>query len=194
MSSSSIFPALAEPIRIGDLEVRNRIISSGHDTVLVHDGTVSDELVAYHEARAAGGVGLIVVQVAGVHETARYTSHVLMATTDDCIPGYRRLADVVHGHGSGILGQLFHPGREITESSDGTMPVALAPSAVPTERFRVMPRAMTGAEIDEVLDGYSAAAVRLREAGLDGVEVVSSHGYLPAQFLNATTKIGRAHV
>lgn len=189
MSSSSIFPALAEPIRIGDLEVRNRIISSGHDTVLVHDGTVSDELVAYHEARAAGGVGLIVVQVAGVHETARYTSHVLMATTDDCIPGYRRLADVVHGHGSGILGQLFHPGREITESSDGTMPVALAPSAVPTERFRVMPRAMTGAEIDEVLDGYSAAAVRLREAGLDGVEVVSSHGYLPAQFLNATTNL-----
>lgn len=189
MTSPAIFPALAEPIRIGDLTVRNRILSSGHDTVLVHDGAVTDDLIAYHEARAAGGVGLIVVQVAGVHETARYTSHVLMATSDECISGYRRLAAAIHRHGSAAIGQLFHPGREITESADGTMPVALAPSAVPTERFRVMPRPMTEAQIQDVLDGYAAAAVRLRTAGMDGVEVVASHGYLPAQFLNPSTNL-----
>ncbi len=52
-------------------------------------GVPNEQLVAYHKARAEGGAGLIIMQVAGVHETARYTSHLIMATTDDCIPGYR---------------------------------------------------------------------------------------------------------
>lgn len=178
------FPHLFSPLRIGSLVLRNRILSSGHDTVMAHDGQVSDQLVAYHEARAAGGVGLIVMQVVGVHETARYTAHVLMATDDDCIAGYRRLAEAVHAHDTVLFAQLFHPGREIMESQDGSSPVALAPSAVPSERFRVMPRAMTRTLIDEVVAGYAGAAARLQRSGVDGVEVVASHGYLPAQFLN----------
>ena len=68
------------------------------------------------------GAGLIVMQVAGVHETARYTAHLLMATSDDCIPGYARVAGAVHEHGCALFGQLFHPGREIMESQDGTAP------------------------------------------------------------------------
>ncbi len=136
------FPHLFEPLRIGSVTLRNRIVSSGHDTVMAVDGFVTDQLIAYQAARAAGGVGLIVVQVAGVHESARYTSHVLMATEDACIPGYRRLAEAVHAHGTAIVGQVFHDGRELMESLDGTLPVALAPSAVPNERFHVMPRAM----------------------------------------------------
>ncbi|WP_030267507.1 FAD-dependent oxidoreductase [Streptomyces violens] len=184
MSGEQQFPHLFRALRIGATTLKNRIVSSGHDTVLVRDGQVTDELVAYHEARAAGGVGLIVVQVAGVHESARYTTHVLMATDDTCIEGYRRLADAVHRHGARAVGQIFHPGREILESRDGSAPVAWAPSATPSERFHVMPRAMTVAEIQEVIQGYGAAARRLRAAGMDGVEIVASHGYLPAQFLN----------
>ncbi len=128
------------------------------------------------------------LQVVGVHETARYTSHVLMATDDEAIDGYRHLADVVHEHGT-VLFALFDPGREIMESQDGSAPVALAPSAVPSERFRVMPRAMTHQLIDEVVAGYVDAARRLQQAGLDGVEVVASHGYLPAQFLNPQVNV-----
>ncbi|QNS06117.1 oxidoreductase [Streptomyces xanthii] len=183
------FPHLFSPLRIGPVTVRNRILSSGHDTVLVEDGAVTDALVAYHEARAAGGAGLIVLQVSGVHPSARYTTHVLMATDDDCVPGYARLAETVHRHGTRIFGQLFHPGREILESADGSAPVAWAPSATPSERFHVMPRAMTEAEIEEVLDGYGQAARRLCAAGLDGAEVVASHGYLPAQFLNPKVNV-----
>ncbi len=189
MTATPVFPLLASTLRVGHLELRNRIVSSGHDTVMVHDGLVTDDLVAYHEARAAGGAGLVVVQVAGVHETARYTSHVLMATDDFVVPGYQALVDAVHRHGAHVFGQLFHPGREITESRDGTTPVAWAPSAVPSERFRVMPRPMALAEIEEVLDGYAGAAARLARAGVDGVEVVASHGYLPAQFLNPATNL-----
>ncbi len=115
-------------------------MSSGHDTVMAVDGEVTDQLVAYQEARAAGGAGLIVAQVAGVHATAKYTSHVLMADDDSCIPGLTRLADAVNtATARPSFQQLFHDGREMMESEDGTMPVALAPSAVPERAVHVMP-------------------------------------------------------
>ena len=178
------FPHLFEPLQIRGKRLKNRIMSTGHDTCLPTDNRVNDKLIAYQRERAAGGVGLIVLQVAGVHDSARYTSHVLMATDDACIDGYRQLAEACHAHGTVVLSQLFHPGREIMESADGLLAVAYSASSVPNERFRVMPRALDQAMIDEIVQGYASAARRLHQAGLDGVEVVASHGYLPAQFLN----------
>src|SRR4029079_348581 len=151
-------PSLFSPLRIGHLTLKNRVSSSGHDTGLAADGVITDALIAYDEARAAGGVGLIVVQVAGVHETARYNSHLLMATSDQCIPGYRRLAEACHAHGATVFGQLFHPGREILETGEGTAPVAYAPSAVPNQRFHILPRPMSIGLIADIVDGYGAAA------------------------------------
>lgn len=182
--SHAAFPHLFEPLVLRGKRLKNRIMSSGHDTSMPTDNRVNAQLIAYHRARAEGGVGLIVLQVAGVHDSARYTSHVLMATDDECIDGYRELADICHAQGTVVLSQLFHPGREIMESADGLLAVAYSASGVPNERFRVMPRALDQAMIDEIVSGYAAAARRLHQAGIDGVEVVASHGYLPAQFLN----------
>lgn len=181
---TTAFPHLFAPLQIRGKRLKNRIMSSGHDTSMPTDNLVNEQLIAYHRARAEGGVGLIVLQVAGVHDSARYTSHVLMATDDACIDGYRRLAETCHAHGTLVLSQVFHPGREIMESSDGLLAVAYAPSGVPNERFRVMPRALDQEMIDAIIQGYADAARRLHQAGLDGVELVASHGYLPAQFLN----------
>ena len=178
------FTHLMQPLRIRGCTLKNRIMSTGHDTTLPVDGTVNAALVAYQEARARGGVGLIVLQVSGVHETARYTNHVLMATDDDAIAGYRSVAQAVHRHGTVLFGQLFHPGREIAEADGGLLSVAYAPSAVPNERFHVMPRALKQPLLDAIVHGYGDAARRMQTAGLDGVEIVASHGYLPAQFLN----------
>jgi len=183
-TSPHAFRHLFEPLQIRGKRLKNRIMSSGHDTSMPTDNRVNERLIAYHRARAEGGVGLIVLQVAGVHDSARYTSHVLMATDDTCIDGYRRLAETCHAHGTLVLSQIFHPGREIMESSDGLLAVAYSASCAPNERFRVMPRALDQAMIDEIVGGYAAAARRLHQAGIDGVEVVASHGYLPAQFLN----------
>lgn len=181
---TSAFPHLFQPLQIRGKRLKNRIMSSGHDTSMPTDNLVNEQLIAYHRARAEGGVGLIVLQVAGVHDSARYTSHVLMATDEACIDGYRRLTESCHAHGTVVLSQIFHPGREIMESADGLLAVAYAPSAVPNERFRVMPRALDQDMIDEIIQGYADAARRLHQAGLDGVELVASHGYLPAQFIN----------
>lgn len=182
--SSSIFPTLFTPVTIGKMVVRNRIVSTGHDTVLPEDGAAGDALIAYQEARARGGAGLIVVQVAGVHRTARYTSHMLMAADDSCIPGLRELAARCHSHGAKVISQIFHPGREVMEGDGGLLMPALSASSTPSERFRTMPRRMRIAEIREVIDAYGAAAARIAAAGLDGVEILASQGYLPAQFFD----------
>ena len=178
------FPHLFSPLTMRGVTLKNRIFSTGHMTTLVNDGEPNDALVAYHEARAAGGAGLIIVEVATVHESAVFTTHTIMATSDACIPGYRKIAEACHAHGCKVFGQLFHPGRELIESLDGSAPVSFAPSATPNERFHVMPEPMSRAMIAEVVAGYGDAARRMIAAGLDGVEIVASHGYLPAQFLN----------
>ena len=182
--SDALFPNLFQPLTIRGTTIKNRIMSTGHDTCLPHQGLVNDAYIAYQQARAKGGVGLIVTQVAGVHETARYTAHLIMATTDDCIPGYTKLAEACHEYGAAVVSQLFHPGREIMESANGLLAVTYSASATPNERFRMMPRPMSHAMIAEVVQGYADAARRMHQAGLDGVEFVGSHGYLPAQFLN----------
>src|SRR5690242_9234412 len=117
-STAARLPLLFSPLEIGPVTLANRIVSSGHDAVMAEAGKVTDRLIAYHAARARGGVGLIVVQVAAVHPSARYTSHTLMADDDSCIPGLARLADAIHAHGAVVFQQLFHDGRESMESDD----------------------------------------------------------------------------
>ncbi len=177
------FPSLFSEISIGPVRVPNRIVSTGHHTYLAHEHP-SEELIAYHEARAKGGVGLIVTEIIAIHDTAMFSEQLLMALDQKCVSQFRKLADRVHVHGTRLFGQLFHPGREMLRSSNGLIPQAYAPSSVPNERFHVMPRPMSERLIGEVIAGYANAAGFLAQAKYDGVEIVASHGYLPAQFLN----------
>src|SRR5262249_11625590 len=181
------FPHLFSPFRLRGIEIRNRVLSTGHDTDLGRHGLPSEALIAYQRARARGGAGLIVVQVVAVHESARYTSEVLIGTSDSCIPAFRPLFQAVRSEGASAFVQLFHPGRELLARRDGVSQAAFAPSSAPTERFRIVPRALSAEEIEEIVDGYGQAARRMAEAGAQGVEIVASHGYLPAQFLNPLT-------
>lgn len=183
------FPNLFSPISIGGLTLRNRIVSTGHETHLNEHGQIGDRLIAYHEARARGGAGLIVTEVALVHSSAVFVADPIRVDTDACIPGYKKLADTLHNHDCGVIAQLFHPGREIIASEDGTAPVSYSASATPNERFHVTPRPMTPEMIAEVIEAYGDAARRMAAAGMDGVEIVASHGYLPAQFLNPRVNV-----
>ncbi|MCY4209394.1 MAG: FAD-dependent oxidoreductase [Roseovarius sp.] len=182
--NSAHFPNLFSSIAIGSVELRNRIVSTGHETHLNQNGRIGDAMIAYHRARARGGAGLIVTEVALVHESAVFVADPIRVDSDGCIPGYKKLAKTVHNHGCGLVAQLFHPGREMLASEDGTAPVSYSASSTPNERFHVMPRPMPSEMICEVISSFGDAAARMAEAGLDGVEIVGSHGYLPAQFLN----------
>ena len=175
---------LFTPLTIRGHRLKNRIFSTGHMTVMLKNGNPSDRMVAYHEARAAGGAGLIIIEAARAHPSGNSSRPSILAYQDDCIPGYRRIADACHKYDCRVFGQLTHPGREMSEAPDGTFAVAHAPSASPNERFHVTPREMPTAMVKEIVDGFGEAAARLRQAGLDGVEVIASQGYLLSQFLN----------
>ncbi|RKF16822.1 FAD-dependent oxidoreductase [Roseovarius spongiae] len=175
---------LFSPLTIRSVTFPNRVLSTGHQTYLARDGAVGDDLIAYHAARAKGGAGAIIVEAARFHGSALTDAPELRATTDDCIDGYRRLADAVHAAGARIMGQLSHAGRCSAGRRRGVRGVVYAPSAVPENRFHTMPREMPTDMVAEIVAACGAAAGRLAAAGLDGVELMASHGLLFAQFLN----------
>jgi 2,4-dienoyl-CoA reductase-like NADH-dependent reductase (Old Yellow Enzyme family)/thioredoxin reductase len=170
------------PLELGPVELPNRIVSTAHQTTLVHDHRPTDDFVAYHEERARGGVGLIVLEATAVHPSGLLTPHTLGGYLPEIVEGYRRVAAAVRPHGTRLFVQLFHGGREQILSPPRAP--ALAPSAVPSPRFRAEPRALAGTEIEELVAGYARSAELAAEAGLDGIEVSAAHRYLIEQFFD----------
>lgn len=175
----STFKYLFTPKKIGSIWIKNRILSTGHMTSYVENGLPTDRLIAYHMERAKGGVGLIIMEANAIHPTAYFTAKTICAFNDEIIPYYKKLAESVHPYGTKMFVQLFHPGREVFPS--GTS-VAVAPSSVPADRFRIIPKELEREEIKDIIKGYADTALRVKTGGLDGVEIVASHGYLPSQF------------
>ncbi len=180
------FKHLFTPHQIRGLEVRNRIFSTGHQTILAKNGSPSEEMAAYHEARAKGGAGLIIMESSRPFSDDVSASYYLDSSTDDCIPGYAMVADAVHKHGGKVFAQINHGGR-IAYMNEGMFMVSNGPSIVPDHRFHCMPRAMDVSYIENLVNAFAQAARRMAEANLDGVELVASHGMLMSQFLNPLT-------
>ena len=180
------FPRLFSPLTLRGVTLRNRIVSTAHGTYMASGGLANARIAAYHEARARGGVGLIICEAASVHDTALGAGRYAAAHTDACIEPYRRIVERIRAHGAAAFGQLYHPGRgDIAGSSDdGTLAVAYAPSALACERNQIIPRAMPRALVRDVVEAYGDAAARMRAAGFQGIEVMAHHGHLVSQFLN----------
>jgi len=179
---SSVFSSLRSPLQLGPVEIPNRIVSTAHQTTLVHEHLPTDDFVAYHEARARGGVGLIVLEATAVDESGLLTSHTLGGYLPEIADGYRRVAAAVKPHGTRLFVQIFHGGRE--QIASAPRPPALAPSPVPSPRFRTEPRAARPADLERIVEGYARSAALAAEAGLDGVEVSGAHRYLIEQFFD----------
>lgn len=188
-TDSVMFPTLFSPIKVRNTSLSNRMFVSGHMTMMVEDSVPTEAQAAYYAARAGGGVGLIVMEAAAVHPTGLRGTNVIDASRDDCIPGYARVAKACQAHDVPVIGQLFHAGREMTVRSDGARFVAYGPSAVPTERHKVMPRALSASQISEIVSGHGDAARRFEAAGLVGSEILANMGYLHASFLNSSTNL-----
>jgi 2,4-dienoyl-CoA reductase-like NADH-dependent reductase (Old Yellow Enzyme family)/thioredoxin reductase len=181
-----LFKHLFSPHEIRGLEIRNRIYSTAHQTILAERGAPGEKMAAYHEARACGGAGLIIMESSRPHSDDVSASYYIDASTDDCIPGYKLVADKVHKHGCKVFAQINHGGR-VTYSHNGMRLVPNGPSLVPDHRFHCMPRVMSTHYVQILVQAFAQAARRMAEAGLDGVELVASHGMLMAQFLNPQT-------
>lgn len=176
------YDALFTPGHIGKLELPNRIIMAPMGTNYANENHhVTDRLIAYHEARAAGGVGLQIVEHTAVHPLGLTGSRMLAIYDDFAITGLRRLVDAVHALGGRIALQLQHGGRQADPEVIGRRP--LSPSAVAVNGGR-RPEKMTEEQILEAVEAFGEAARRAQEAGFDGVEVHMAHGYLGCSFLS----------
>lgn len=178
---------LFAPIRIGTLEISGRLAKSATlETRCTDDGFVTDQLVDYYEQIARGGTPLLITGNAYFDIYSQAVPRQLAADNDDKIPGLKRLVDAVHQHGSKILLQIYHVGRQAVPSRVGRKD-ALAPSPVFEPTLNVRPRAMTRDEIKKSIQGFADAAARGLEAGFDGVQIHAAHGYLINQFLTPHT-------
>jgi len=183
---SDKYQILFQPIKIGKLEIKNRLSVPPMATGFAADGGgVSDRLIKYHEARARGGFGLIIVEVTAVDgERGLGSGHQLCLHDDNLIPGFKRLCDSVHKYGARIAVQLYHPGRcTFPFFINNRQPIA--PSPVPDPIVRQVPQMLTISEINDLVEKYAQAARRAQEAGCDAAEIHGAHGYLIAQFMSA---------
>ncbi|MQA05355.1 MAG: FAD-dependent oxidoreductase [Streptosporangiales bacterium] len=175
------------PLTVGPVGLRNRVVSTAHQTGLVHDHLPTSDLVAYHAERAKGGIGAVFVEASAVHPTGLLTAHTIGAYLPEVVPALAAVASAVRDGGGRTFIQLFHGGRE--QIASAPRPAAVAPSAVPTARFHVEPRALSRREIRELVAGYARSARHAEAAGLDGVEVSAAHGYLHAQFMSPRSNV-----
>jgi 2,4-dienoyl-CoA reductase-like NADH-dependent reductase (Old Yellow Enzyme family) len=181
------YPTLLSSVRLGPATLRNRIVSTSHQTNLVHDGVPTDDFLAYQEARARGGAAAIFIEATAVHETGLLSAHSIAGFDPAVVPVYRRLGEALRSHGARLFLQLFHGGRERITAPP--RPAAVAPSAVPSPRFHVEPRALTRRDIADLIAAFGDCATKAREGGVDGLEVSMSHGYLGAQFFSPMTNL-----
>jgi mycofactocin system FadH/OYE family oxidoreductase 1 len=174
---------LGEPLRIGPVTARNRLVFGPHETNLARRRSISERHVAYYRARALGGVGTIVTEEASVHSSDwPYERSPLAA---ECAEGWEAVATACHEEGALVLASLGHAGGQ--GSSAYHQRALWGPSRSPDVVTREVPQAMELEEIEELLEGFAAAACLARDAGCDGVELNAGQWSLLRQFASGLT-------
>ena len=190
-------PLLFQPIRLRDLEVRNRlwVAPMCQYAVAEEDGVPRDWHVQHLGGLARGGAGLVVAEATAVVPEGRISPRDLGLWNAEQTTAFARLAEVVHAHGARFAVQLAHAGRKASTQPwlpgfpDGSVPEAeggwptVAPSAIPFSGLAA-PRALAREELPGLVTAFADAADRAVEAGLDAVEVHAAHGYLLHEFLS----------
>jgi 2,4-dienoyl-CoA reductase-like NADH-dependent reductase (Old Yellow Enzyme family)/thioredoxin reductase len=191
------FPHLFSPIQLGHLELPNRIVHVPTDISSSHaDGEVSERDIHHHAEIARGGTGFIIVGATTPDmRTGRPTVTCLVADGDNYIPGLARLAESMHRYGARCAVQLQHPGRQSAIPRYNTLGANDRVLKLPwsagheivyenAEEKGKPVRAATTEEILELIDLFSEAAWRVKQAGFDAVELHAAHGYLLSEFMS----------
>ena len=176
---------LFEPIKIGPVELTNRVVMTAMHLNYSPDGFVNDQLIDFYTARARGGAGLIVVGGAEIDDQASGVALMLAIKDDTYVPGLSRFTEAIREAGAKSAVQLYMAGAYSFCSLKG-LPT-LAPSEYVSYFTRQKTTAMTLDDILRVQDDFVKAAKRAEKAGFDAVEVLASAGYLICQFLSPKT-------
>ncbi|GAC84844.1 putative oxidoreductase [Gordonia paraffinivorans NBRC 108238] len=186
MTVGTAFPELFSPMELGGITLRNRLVALPAGTSLVEHGVPTAGDTDHFERLAAGGVGMIVGGATVVHPTTTLRSRKLVeAYQDEVVPATAKKVAAVHRHGSRLIVQLVHLGREFIGGESDSPPVA--PSPIKTHRDAYPPHELTVAEIEDIVEGWATSARNLMAADADGLEIHAAHGYLVAQFMSPLT-------
>lgn len=184
--------------KIGPIEVRNRMTFTAPAPAYAgmdeNANQPTEELAAYWEQMARGGVGLLITEPQSVHPTSTPNPRTVENVSDDIVPLYRNIADAVHDGGGKIVGSLWHAGL-LAAPGYRNRPL-WGPSAVRAPMGAMVPAGGGGLayemnlrDINEIIQAFAAAARRLAEATFDGVELNAAHGYLLAEFLSPAVNL-----
>jgi 2,4-dienoyl-CoA reductase-like NADH-dependent reductase (Old Yellow Enzyme family) len=154
------------------------------------DGLCTDWHLAHYQARAIGGVGLVITEATAVEPRGRISTGDLGLWGDAQIEPLARVVRLVQSEGAAIGVQLGHAGRKAWSESKGQGPEQpVAPSALAFDEGWVTPAALSGAEIEGIVHRWAQAASRARQAGFDVIEIHAAHGYLNHQFLSPLSNV-----
>ena len=176
-----------QPLKFRNLTVKNRLfrsnISGRFDN---YDGSGTQTRIHWEESFAKGGMGAIISSFVPVHLRGRIMPNYAMIHSDETIPFWRKVGEAVHRHDCKYIMQLSHSGRQRDNPGvENLMNNALSSTNNKDTFHGLLCEAMTIKEIKETVQHFADGARRAREAGLDGVELHASHGYLITQFLSS---------
>jgi len=179
---SKTFVKLFEPGQIGKMKLKNRIVMP---PMVVNyagvNGEVTDRMINYYAERAKGGTGLIIIEAVEVdYPNGLATAIPPTIHQDRYIAGFNKLAEAIHMYNAKAAVQLHHGGRQAF-TMEGQQPVA--PSPIPCKVKQQQPRELTIEEIHDLVEKYAKAALRVKQAGFDAVEIHGGHGYIITQFM-----------
>jgi mycofactocin system FadH/OYE family oxidoreductase 2 len=180
-----MFPNLFSPLKIGTVEVKNRISFQPHLTNFAVDCLPSERHMYYWGERAKGGAGLIITEEMSVHPTDRAYEKLIDVYHPEVLPGFKKITDYVHQYDAKIFAQVNHNGQQC-DGMISRLPV-WAPSPVPDILFRETPKEMEHEDIEEVARFFYRSAIHVREGGFDGIEIQFGHSSLARQFLSPLT-------
>ncbi len=178
---------LTDPITIKTLLLKNRLVMPPMATAKAdEEGQITEEVLAYYREKSSGGhLGLLITEHNYVSpEGKAHKGHMSIARDAD-IAGHRRLVEAIHANNTLVFAQINHGGIAASTKITG-MPV-LGPSPVNRYHKDEMPVEMTTEDIRRITADFASAAVRIKEAGYDGVEIHAAHGYLLNQFFSPLT-------
>ncbi|MDW8848522.1 alkene reductase [Flavobacterium sp. MMLR14_040] len=186
-----------KPAKIGFLELKNRIAMAPMTRARNEDGIPNENNAIYYQQRA--GAGLIITEGTAISDTAKGVLYIPGLYTKEQVEGWKKVTKAVHEKGSTIFSQLWHVGRVSHTSNQPNGIAPVGPSDIQAQNTSAWgynengvegfvpaskPKALSAAEVKNVVKDFSAAAKNAIEAGFDGVEIHGANGYLVEQFLN----------
>jgi len=190
---------LFEPLKIREVELKNRIVVSPMCEYSSEDGFANDWHLVHLGSRAVGGAGLIITEATAVSPEGRISPWDLGIWKDEHIDFLKRITAFIHRF-DGVSGmQLAHAGRKasvdtpwrggkfLNAAQGGWQPVA--PSPLPFRETDAVPHELTKEEIKNVVNDFARAATRAHEAGFRVIEIHAAHGYLINEFLSPATNV-----